>query len=244
MGRVISFIYGLLCWIGFLLVFSYTALFLGGFLVPKTVNSGAVAGTGQAVLINILLLAAFGIHHSVAARPWFKAHVIRYMPKHLERSTYVLMSDLLLACVLWQWRPIPTVIWDVQLEPARTILYVLFGSGWLLIVLSSFMIHHFDLLGVRQVYLHLIGREYTSVPFKSNFLYKYIRNPLMLGWFVALWCTPYMTVGHFVFSMGLTIYGIIGIICEERMHAKHLGKVYEDYRKKTPMLIPFLKKDK
>ena len=244
MGKVFSFIYGLICWAGFLLIFLYFIGFLGNFIVPKNVNSGVVGPLDQSILIDVFLIALFGIHHSTAARPWFKQRVTQYIPKHLERSTYVLISDLLFILILWQWRPIPTVIWQVESSVGKTILYSLFALGWFLVVLSSFLINHFDLFGLRQVYLHLTGKEYTHVPLKVRFLYKFIRNPLMLGWFIAFWSTPYMTVGHFVLAAGLTIYGFIGIICEEKGLLKHLGEDYKHYFENTPMILPLPKFNK
>jgi len=241
MKKVLSFVYGLVNWVGFLGIFMYMIGFLGEFLVPKTVNSGIEGPMGQAILINLLLIALFGIHHSIAARPGFKKWVTQHCPQHLERSTYVLISNVFMILILWQWQPITQVVWHVDSPLGRTILYSLFGFGWFLVVLSSFLINHFDLFGIRQVYLNLVGKEYTSVPFKLTFLYKIVRNPLMLGWYLAFWSTPHMTVGHFVFASGLSAYGFIGILCEEKDHAEFLGEQYKEYKEKTPMVLPFPK---
>ena len=212
--------------------------FLGGFLVPKTVNDGIEGPVSTAIIINLLLIALFGIHHSIAARPWFKSWFTKFVPIHLERSFYVLVSNILVILILWQWRPITAVVWEVESSIGQYILYALFAIGWVTIVLSSFLIDHFDLFGVRQVYFHLTGKQYTHVPFKDNFLYKISRNPIMVGWFIAFWATPYMTVGHLVFALGLTAYGFIGILCEEQTHRFFLGEEYERYHAKTPMILP------
>lgn len=242
--KAIALVYGLLAWVGFLAVFTYAIAFLGDFWVPKTVNTGPLLPPWQAILIDIVLVAIFGIHHSVAARPWFKKMVSGHCPPHLERSTYVMISNVLFAFVLWQWKPVPEVMWSFESEAVRVILYSLFGLGWVMIVLSSFLIDHFDLFGVRQVFLHFQGKEYHHVPFTVRFLYRFMRNPLMLGWFIVFWSVPTMTVGHFVFAAANTIYGFIGIYFEERTLLQFLGKDYEEYRKKTPLLFPIPKMKK
>jgi len=244
MGRVISFIYGLLCWFGFLAAFLYLIGFLGDFMVPKTVNSGAQGPAMQAILINIFLIALFGIHHSITARPSFKKMLTQYLPKHLERSTYVLFSNILIFIIYWQWRPITTVIWEINSYGGQIIMWALFAFGWATVVISSFLINHFDLFGVRQVYFHLKGKEYEPVHLKVKFFYKFIRNPIMLGWFMGFWCTPHMTVGHLVFAGGMTVYGFIGMFFEERNLLEFLGEDYKQYRTKTPMILPFPKFNK
>jgi len=241
MKKTLSLLYGLAGWAGFLLLFLYMIGFLGNFLVPKNVNSGLAGPAFQALLINLFLIALFGIHHSVAARPWFKQWIVKYIPNHLERSTYVIMSDVLLLLIFLFWQPMTGVVWHVDSAIGKVILYSVFALGWFLVVLSSFLIDHFDLLGMRQVFLYALGKPYTQVPFKLTFLYKIVRHPLMLGWFLGFWSTPHMTAGHLVFASGMTLYGLIGTFCEERTLLKHLGEDYRSYRERTPAIIPFLK---
>jgi protein-S-isoprenylcysteine O-methyltransferase Ste14 len=238
MGRVISFFYGIIAHIGFLLVFLYLIGFLGNVAVPKSIDSGQTGPFGQALLFNLMLLGIFAIQHSVMARQGFKRWWTKTVPPYIERTTYVLISDLLLVLLLWQWRPMTGVIWDVGHTLGRLALWGLFGVGWLMIVLASFMTGHFDLSGTRQVYLHLQGRDYSPIKFKADGLYKYIRHPLLLGWIIAFWSTPHMTVGHLVFAVGTTIYILIAIRIEERDLVRFHGQAYEEYQRQVAMLIP------
>ncbi len=239
MGRVISFLYGIIGHVGFLLVFMYLVGFLANFAVPKSVDSGQTGPFGPALLVNVLLLALFGVQHSVMARQGFKQWWTKIVPEHIERSTYVVISDLLMILLIWQWRPMTGVIWNVEHPAGILVLWTLFGLGWAIIVLASFMINHFDLLGTRQVYLHLQGKEYTALPFKATGFYKYIRHPLMLGWITAFWSTPNMTVGHLVFAVGTTVYILIAIQIEEKDLVKFHGEAYEKYWRQVPMLLPY-----
>lgn len=242
MGKIISFLYGVIGHAGFLLIFLYLIGFLGNFAVPKSVDSGEAGPFAQALVINVLLLAIFGVQHSVMARQEFKQRWTKIVPKHIERSTYVVISDLLVIFLIWQWRPMTGVVWSVENPTGRVILWTLFGLGWAIVVLASFMINHFDLLGTRQVYLHLRGKEYTPLPFKATGFYKYMRHPLMLGWITAFWATPNMTVGHLVFAIGTTVYILIAIQIEERDLVKFHGGAYEEYRRQVSMLLPLKKK--
>lgn len=242
MGRIISFLYGVIAHAGFLLVLFYFIGFLGNFVVPKSIDSGQVGPFGQSLLINLILLSTFGIPHSVMARPGFKRWWTRIVPKHIERSTYVLISNLLVVLLFWQWRPMAGVIWNVEHPVGTVILWGLFGLGWLVLVLASFMINHFDLFGSRQVYLYLRGKDYSPLEFKTKGFYKYIRHPLMIGWIIAFWSTPQMTVGHLVFAVGTTVYILIAIQIEERDLVRFHGEAYENYRRKVSMLLPLKKK--
>lgn len=242
MGRIISFLYGVLAHAGFLAVFLYLIGFLADFGVPKSIDSGETGPFGQALLVNVLLLAIFGIQHSVMARQGFKDLWTKIVPSHIERSTYVWISNLLMVLLFWQWRPMPGVVWDVEHPVGTLVLWGLFGLGWLVILIASFMINHFDLFGTRQVYLHLRGKEYTTLPFKVTGFYKYIRHPLMTGWITAFWATPHMTVGHLVFAIGTTVYILIAIQIEERDLVRFHGEAYEDYRRRVSMLLPFKRK--
>ena len=242
MGRIISFVYGVLAHLGILVVFLYLIGFLGNFVVPKSIDSGQAGPFGQALLINVILIAIFGIPHSVMARPGFKQWWTKVVPQHIERSTYVMQGNLLVALLMWQWQPMVGVIWNVEHPVGASVLWGLFGIGWVMIVLTSFVINHFDLFGLRQVYLHLRGMEYTPLEFKAKWIYNYIRHPLMLGWIIAFWSTPQMSAGHLVFAVGTTVYILIAIQFEERDLVKYHGEDYEHYRRKVSMLIPFKKK--
>lgn len=241
MGRMLSFLYGLIAHAGFLATFLYLIGFLGNFGVPKSIDSGEQGPFAQALLVNVLLLALFGIQHSVMARPGFKRAWTRIVPHHLERSTYVMISNLLLVLLYWQWRPMGGVIWNIEHPVGTVILWGLFGLGWLTVVIASFMINHFDLFGLRQVYLHLRRREYAPLKFEAKGFYKYVRHPLMAGWLIAFWSTPHMTVGHLVFALGTTAYILIAIQLEERDLVSFHGEAYDRYRRQVSMLVPFSK---
>ena len=224
----------------FLVVFLYMVGFLSNTYVVKSIDSGPEGPFGQALLINLALLAIWGIPHSVMARPTFKQRWTKTVPEPIERSTYVLISNLLMILLLWQWRPMPGVIWDVGAPAIRTFLWIIFGLGWLLVVFASLLINHFDLFGTRQVWLHLRGEEYTPPKFASPLLYQFVRHPLYVGWLTAFWVTPTMTAGHLVFSVGTTLYILIAIQLEER-NLVEFHADYADYRSRTPMLIPFFR---
>ena len=238
MQKVSFFVYGVLCHAMFLVVFLYMAGFLANFYVPKSIDSGTVGPFGQALLINLALLALFGIPHSVMARPTFKRWWTKTVPEPIERSTYVLVSNLLMILLLWQWQPMTGVIWEVPWGAGQAVLWTLFALGWLLIVFASLLINHFDLFGTRQVWLHLQEKEYTPPRFGMPLLYRMVRHPLYVGWLLAFWVTPSMTVGHLVFSVGTTLYILIAIKLEER-NLVEFHPEYADYRRCVPMLIPF-----
>jgi len=242
MGRAISFSYGIIAHMSFLLVFLYLIGFLANFTVPKSIDSGQTEPFGRALLINVILLGIFGIQHSVMARQGFKRWWTQIISHHIERSTYVLISDLLVVLLGWQWRPMTGVIWNVEHPLGRFAFWGLFGSGWVMIILASFMTDHFDLSGTRQVYLHLRGEDYSPLKFKATGFYKYVRHPLMLGWITAFWLTPHMTVGHLVFAVGTTAYILIAIPIEERDLVRFHGEAYENYRRRVSMLLPFKKR--
>ena len=239
MKRAAYFVFGLICHAMFLVVFLYMAGFVGNLLVPKTIDSPA-GGTppGTAAAVNLLLLAWFAVPHSVMARQGFKRWWTRYVPAPLERSVYVLVANLSMVLLLWQWRPIDAVVWDVRHPAGRAVLYGLFAGGWLLVPLASLMINHFDLFGSRQVWLHLKGREYAAPVFRTPLLYKLVRHPLYLGWIVAFWATPTMSAGHLLFATFLTAYMLAAIPVEERDLVDLYGAQYEQYRRRVPALIP------
>ncbi len=238
MNRFIAFVYGVLCYSVFFLTFLYLIGFLGNLLVPKSIDSGLSATTGTALLINLGLIALWGVPHSVMARPGFKAWWTKIVPTSVERSTYVLLSSLLLILLYWQWRPMGQVIWQADAAWSVAALWGVFGAGFGLVLLSTFIIDHFDLFGLRQVTLNLSQKEYTDPAFKVTFLYKFVRHPLYVGWLLAFWGTPTMTLGHLLLAVGMSAYILIAVRYEERDLVKVLGQDYTDYRARVPMLIP------
>lgn len=243
-GRIFSFMYGIIAYIIFLGSFLYAIGFVGDFWVSKTINTGTeTSSLIEALLINAGLLSLFAIQHSVMARPGFKKWWTKIIPSQVERSTYVLLSSLILILLFWQWRPLTDIIWNIETGLWHSILTGLFWLGWGLVLLSTFQINHFDLFGLRQVYLHLKNKEITPIQFKEPLLYRYMRHPLMLGFIIAFWATPYMTLGHLVFALATTGYIFIGIWFEERDLMKSHGEKYKEYRERVRMLIPLPKKN-
>ena len=242
MGRILAFVYGAVSYVVFFVTFLYAIGFVGNLVVPKSIDSGAAAPFGQALLIDALLLGLFAVQHSVMARPGFKRWWTRFVPQPVERSTYVLLASLALILLFWQWRPLTDAVWSVENTAGRYILWALFFVGWALVLLSTFLINHFDLFGLRQVYLYQRGREYTHLGFRTVFLYKVIRHPIMLGFIIAFWAAPRMTVGHLVFSVATTAYILIALQLEERDMTNIHGKAYEEYRQQVSMLVPLPKK--
>ncbi|KMV21601.1 methanethiol S-methyltransferase [Mycobacterium heckeshornense] len=238
MNRTLAISYGVVSYLIFTLSFLYAIGFVGDIVVPRTVDHAITAPVGQAVVVNSLLLGLFAVQHSVMARPAFKRWWTRFVPQPVERSTYVLFASLVLLLLYWQWRPMPAQIWDVRSPAARVAVWAVFWIGWLIVFASTFMVSHFDLFGLRQVYLAWRGEPYTDIGFRSPLLYRVVRHPLMLGFIIALWAIPTMTAGHLLFAAASTAYILIALQFEERDLVAALGAQYRDYRRRVPMLLP------
>src|SRR6195256_1507638 len=238
MGKIIAFCYGLAAYLVFFFTFLYAIGFVTGLGVPKTIDTGTIVPLSEALLVNVLLMSLFAVQHSVMARRQFKEWWTQFVPATVERSTYVLLASCALILLFWQWRPIPTVVWEADPKLAMTIIGVSL-VGWLLVLASTFMINHFELFGVHQVVNNLSGRPVVAPHFKTPALYKLVRHPIYLGFIIAFWAAPVMTVGHLLFAAVTTAYIFVGIALEERDLVKLFGDEYIRYRQRVSMLIPF-----
>jgi methanethiol S-methyltransferase len=237
---MVSFAYGLACYALFVLTFLYAIGFVWDIGVPKSINSGTAGPLGPSIAINVVLLSLFAVQHSVMARLWFKRRWTRIVPAAIERSTYVLASCAVLALLFWQWRPLPKVIWSVDNAVGRAAILTLSLLGFGLVLYSSFLIDHFDLFGLRQVWRHAHGLPHQHPTFKMPWLYRLVRNPLMLGFVIGFWATPDLTLGRMLFNLATTGYILVGVALEEHDLGKSLGEAYREYRQRTPMLLPRL----
>jgi protein-S-isoprenylcysteine O-methyltransferase Ste14 len=221
----------------FLATFLYVIGFVGNVLVPKSIDSDPAMPFGPALLIDLGLLALFAVQHSVMARPFFKAWIKQYIPEAAERSTYVLAASLALILLVTFWQPLGGLVWEVESPAAVAVIYGLFAMGWLLVLVSTFLINHFDLFGLRQSWLALLGRPYKPVTFRQPWLYRQVRHPLYLGFFIAIWATPVMTVTHLVFAVMTSAYIVVGTLLEER-DLKEAHPEYADYARRVPRYLP------
>lgn len=240
MKRVAVFSFGLVVYLMFLGVFAYSIGFVGNLLVPRSIDHPVSMGLGTAALVNVLLLGLFAVQHSGMARPGFKRWLNKYIPQPAERSFYVLMTNLAMIVLFLFWQPMPLVIWEATAPWARAILWTLYGGGWLLVLLSTCMISHFDLFGLRQTWLYFRGQPYQPLKFVTPGLYRYIRHPLHVGWFTVFWAAPTMTLGHLMFALVTTTYILLAIRWEERDLLAAFGETYAEYRQRVRMFVPRL----
>ncbi len=242
MGRVLSFLYGLLAYAVFLYSFLYAIGFVGNLIVPKSIDTGVPDTFLKALLVNAGLLLLFAVQHSVMARPGFKSWWTKFVPKPIERSTYVILASMILIVMYKYWIPMPEVVWDLSGTIFGAILDILFWVGWILVLLATFMVNHFELFGLQQVFFHLRNKEIPPNKFTTRFLYQFVRHPIMLGFLIAFWSASVMTVGHLVFSLATTGFIIVGVLLEERDLVRYLGEEYQQYRKRVSMFIPMPQK--
>ncbi len=238
MKRVLALVYGVLAYVLFLGTFLYAIAFVGNLGVPTSVDSGKPGSTLTALVIDALLLGLFAIQHSVMARYGFKQRWTSVVSWYLERSTFVLAASLALAVLLWQWRPIPAMVWDLRGTAIGSVLGGLFWVGWAILLLSTFLIDHFELFGLEQVWSYVKGREFHRPAFKAPLFYQWVRHPIYLGFVIAFWSAPAMTMGHLLFSVATTGYIMVGIYFEERDLVRAYGDAYRDYQRQVPMLVP------
>ena len=238
-GRALAATYGAACYLIFLVTFLYAIGFVGNLLVPKSIDSGPEAPLGESLVINVILLSVFALQHSIMARRGFKQWWTRFVPAVVERSTFVLFATAALALLLWQWQPIPAVIWQVETPVLANALTALSLIGWATVLAATFMINHFELFGLHQVIAHLAGREMPAPHFKTPGLYAVVRHPIYMGFIIAFWATPMMTAGHLLFALVTTGYILVGIALEERDLIAQFGDDYRRYRQRVGMLIPW-----
>jgi protein-S-isoprenylcysteine O-methyltransferase Ste14 len=238
LSRVTAFVYGVLCYLVFVATFLYAIGFVGNVIVPKSIDSGAEGRLAWALLIDTCLLGLFAAQHSLMARHWFKRAWTRIVPEPVERATYVLFSSLALVLLFWQWRPMGSVIWSVESLVGRWVIHGFYFFGWLLLLVSTCLIDHFDLFGLRQVWRHLRGRANSPLNFRTPGLYRHIRHPIYLSWLCIFWASPRMTAAHLVFAIATTAYILVAVRFEERDLVQLYGDDYRRYREQVPMILP------
>ena len=238
-GRIIAFLYGIVAYVVFFVTFLYAIGFVEDLVVPKTVDGGTAAPTAQALIVNLVLMSIFAIQHSVMARPQFKQWWTKFVPPSVERSTYVLLASLSLALLIWQWQPMPAVMWQIADPRIAMAVTGLSFVGWLIVLTSTFLINHFELFGLHQVANNLTGRPMPALRFRTPLYYHFVRHPIYLGFIIAFWAAPTMTVGHLLFAAVTTAYIIVGIQLEERDLIDIFGDQYRSYKSHVAMLVPW-----
>ena len=239
MGRVFALFYGLVSYLIFFAVFLYAIGFVAGIVVPKTIDTGAAVPVATALVVNLVLMSAFAMQHSLMARPWFKRWWTRLVPPSVERSTYVLFASALLALLCWQWRPMPAVVWRIDDPEMRMAVLGVSFFGWFVVLSSTFLINHFELFGLNQVANNLVNRPMPEPHFYTPLYYKFVRHPLYLGFIIAFWAAPTMTMGHLLFAAVTTMYIVAGAMFEEHDLVETFGDDYRTYRRRVPMLLPW-----
>lgn len=242
MKKTLYFLYGVFSYLAFFVTFLYAIGFVGNLVVPKSIDGIPEVPLWQALLTNAGFLVLFALQHSIMARPAFKRWWTKFVPEPIERSTYVLLTSIILAAMMALWQPMGGVVWTIESEAVRSVLLVTYLLGWAIVFVATFLINHFDLFGLRQVWMYFIGKPYTHLPFRVPFLYKYVRHPLYFGYLIAFWSAPVMTFAHLLFAIATTGYMLTAIRFEERDLTAHFGQRYRDYRKQVPMIIPIPRK--
>jgi protein-S-isoprenylcysteine O-methyltransferase Ste14 len=241
MGRIVAFLYGLIAYAVFFVSFLYAVGFVEDMVVPTTIDSGFIVPVTEAVIINLLLLSLFAVQHSLMARPQFKTWWTKFVPASIERSTYVLFASLALALLLWQWRPIPTIVWQIADPQIAMAITALSFVGWLIVLASTFLINHFELFGLHQVMSNLTGRPMPALSFRTPLFYNLVRHPIYVGFIIAFWAAPVMTAGHLLFAAVTTAYIVVGALLEEHDLIAAFGDDYRNYRKRVAMFVPWRK---
>src|SRR5258706_5482463 len=237
--KFLAFLYGLVAYLAFFGTILYAIGFVAGRMVPKTIDTGTEASATEALVVNLLLMSLFAVQHSVMARKQFKQWWTQYVPKPVERSTYVLLASLTLVLLFWQWRPMPAIVWRIDEPDTAVTIATLSLVGWVIVFTSTFLINHFELFGLHQVANNLTGREMPTPRFRTPLYYKFVRHPIYLGFIIAFWAAPTMTVGHLLFAAVATVYIFVGIFLEERDLVDLFGDDYSNYKKRVAMLLPW-----
>jgi protein-S-isoprenylcysteine O-methyltransferase Ste14 len=237
--RVLYFVYGLVAYVLFLVAFIYAIGFVGNLWVPKGIDSGTPGSLTSAIVINVCLLLLFAVQHNIMARPWFKNWWTRFVPQPIERSTFVALASLILLLLYWLWRPMPETVWHVDNSVGRAVLWAIFAAGWGIVLYSSFAIDHFELFGLKQVWMYFKRHEPGVATFSERAIYRWVRHPLMFGFVLAFWAAPTMSQGRLLFAIVTTVWILVAIQIEEMDLAALLGDPYREYRQRTPMLIPW-----